>query len=232
MRTCSAVSIVAALTATAVARADYTVVEAGTVLNTEPGSIQYQGDFGAYVSSFAVGEATQIELDVSGILAEFSGFALAGVRLVDTGENQYGVNSAGADIDLFSFSGVPDGIDWTFSYLGPTGAHQNESSEDLATRVATIDAQSGVHEWTGMFHVSLGQTGMLTAMLSAPTGGTDVTQPPLAGNGLRLHLAEAGSGESFRIQLLMSVPTPGALPLVGLAAIVGPSRRRRSPRPA
>lgn len=234
-RTHIAAGVAAAIGFVSSAQADLTAVDVGTLRNSGLGTVDYEGEFGAFMAAFGVDGSTRIDVDVVGIMDSLGGGALAGVRIIDTGENQYGVNSAGADIDLLSFGGLPDGVSVDYSYAGPNGNHVNESGSVLGQRVAFIDHQSGVHEWEDLLHVSLGNQGLLTALFSTPIDGADVTPPPAsalvtnaAGAGFLLSLSEAGTGESFRVELLMSLPGPGGLPLLAAALLAGRPRRRRA----
>ncbi|MHC4990221.1 MAG: hypothetical protein ACYTGC_04500 [Planctomycetota bacterium] len=228
MKGCSALGALVALSVVSAAKAEFNWVDLGTFRNDGLGQIDYAGNFGAFVSAGVENDGTAIEMDLAGVLELLDEVAFIGIRVIDTGDNQYGVNSAGADIDLFTIAGLSEGNGITYSYEGPTPAHQNEISADLATRMAFIDHESGAHEWTDMFHVSLGKMGMVTAMLSDPQG-PDVTPGGLLGGGPRLRLGEAGVGESFRVQMATAIPTPGSAATLCLGLLMRrPGRRRRT----
>ena len=224
---------VAALSATTHVRGDgapltLETIDVGTFVNTEYGEIGYEGQFGEFISTTLVnGNANRIDIDLGGLLNAFGADLFTEVRVIDTGENVYGINSAGADVDLFVLTGLDTGVDVLYDYLGPSPTHNNDSSADLATRVSAIDAVGGVHEWEDLLHMSLGYQGMVSATLSTPQGPG--TAPPLPGEiGPMLRIREAGFQESFRVELTAaSVPAPGALGLLGLAALMSRRRRRR-----
>lgn len=201
----------------------------GTFSNTGVGTVDYQGDWADSFTITVVDTANRIDIDLGGILAATGADAFSAVRVIDTGENAYTAGSSGADIDLFVLTGLDAGITTTYSYLGPTPTHQTEDSDMLALRTHAIDAMSGQNEWNGPWHVSLGDSGVLTTQLSDPQG--IMSGPGVAGAtsalGPFLQVREAGFSESFRIELeLASVPAPGALALFGLAGAFGRRRRR------
>ena len=94
--------------------------------------------------------------------------------------------------------------------------HRAESAGQLAWRLREIDSFIGAQDaWHGV-HVSLGDHGKLWAILSEP-------QPIVGlpgGVAPMLLLSEAGFSESYRVGVLATVPAPGALPLLGLAALM------------
>ena len=64
-------------------------------------------------------------------------------------------------------------------------------------------------------------------LLSDPQDVIDFPGPGVAGVGPFLLMSEAGTSESFQVDVL-AIPAPGTLVLLGLAAVFAPSRRRRS----
>ena len=205
-------------------------IDIGTFVNTGVGSIGYEGKFGDYVSSAKVAGPSQhtlISVDLGGLLTSLGIDAFLGVQITDTGLNTYGALSPGADVDLFGFDGLSPDIELLYIYDGPNPVHQNETTEQLALRVGTIDTFSGAQDAWHHTHVSLGQEGSLTVLLSDPQ---DVIDYPEPGVGPFLLMSEAGTSESFQVDVL-AVPTPGTLVLLGLAAVFArPSRRRSDER--
>ncbi len=178
--------------------------------------------------SSPVDQALQIDIDLGGVMTVLQQEAFIAVSVVDTGTNIYTASSSGADIDLFTFSGLTADAELEYRYDGSNANHWGESSEVLATRVAELDAFLSATETSGLHYVSLGDEGALTAQLDVPQG-IIFGDSGLAGASLGpvLHLSEAGVGESFRIEVVTTaIPAPGALAvLAGLA--LRPVRRRR-----
>jgi MYXO-CTERM domain-containing protein len=215
-----------------VARADLAdpgscTIDVGTFINAGVGEVQYSGDFAPFVGVEVVDGANRVDIDLAGLLASVDQVAFAAVRVSDTGGNVYGPTSPGADIDLFTFSGLDDGAGLTYLYEGPSPVHVGETSEELAVRLASIDHQPGLDETEAMQIVSLDMLGVITAQLTEPQG--IILTPGVAGSGPMLHLREAGTGEAFHVQVIATaIPGPGALALLGLAALVAGRRRKRS----
>ena len=204
-------------------------IDIGTFVNTGVGAIGYKGNFGDYVSSAKVAGPSQhtlISVDLGGLLTSLGVDAFLGVRITDTGLNTYGTLSPGADVDLFGFDGLSPDIDLLYIYGGPNPVHQNETTEQLALRVGAIDTFSGAQDAWHQTHVSLGQEGSLTVLLSDPQDVIDFPGPGVAGVGPFLLMSEAGTSESFQVDVL-AIPAPGTLVLLGLAAVFARSRRRR-----
>lgn len=200
------------------------VIDIGRFEKAGPGDIHYQGNYAAYLSSGSEGlnnEHTRIILDLDGLLSSLgSGWGLKSVSIIDTGENIY-TSSPGADIDLFRLFNVRTGVDVSYLYDGPFEMHQNETEAQWKQRVWDLDWGAGGLE--GMMWLSLGDEGRLSATLS------DVQ---FAGQGdapFELHFGEAGSPESFRVEIeVVQVPAPGAIALLALAGLLVRSRKRRS----
>jgi MYXO-CTERM domain-containing protein len=227
----TALGAVAVVALTTAAQADVTIpdgetIDIGTFLNTGLGTIDYQGGYADYINAEADGAHTRIDIDLGGVLTVAGHQGFVAVRVFDTGSNIYGSLSSGADIDMFGFSDMSDGVDWTFRYDGPNGIHQGETADMLALRVAAMDAVNGDSDAANTSFVSLGSAGVLTAVLSAPQGimnGPAFTDPI----GPLLHLSEAGVGESFLVQVVAApVPGPPAIGLMALAGLRGRRRRR------
>ncbi len=163
-----------------------TPLDIGTFRNIGAGVIQYQGSFGEFVSSqYITGETnhTLITVDLEGLLASQQIGLFFGVRINDTGVNQYGSLSPGADVDYFAFEGLFPGNAVEYLYDGPNAVHSNETAETLALRVGELDSFSGAQDAWDLVHVSLGDQGSLTGLFSQPHG---VLFPPLEGPGVNL----------------------------------------------
>ena len=91
--------------------------------------------------------------------------SIAWIRIQDTGENAYleGM-SPGADIDLFSLAGQPDGISTTYAYDGTNPIYQDFTSGQLASEVAAVDMEFGGGDHSPWW-VALGDAGSLTMTL-------------------------------------------------------------------
>lgn len=209
-------------------------VNLGAFKNVGSGRVHYAGPYGDdfYRSLLAADtlDDTVLEIDLARAVTMLGYTDLAGIRIVDTGANRYGLLSPGADIDLLAFEGLAEGTGITYSYLGPNAVHAGESSGSLGRRVGELDSFNGAHDRWDRVHVSLGEGGKLWAMLSEPQLVAELAHPTL-------FVGEAGFPEAFRVQLVVAVPAPGALPLAALAAVIpmwpgaaGSRRRRRSRR--
>ncbi len=204
----------------------WTALDIGTFRNIGPGVIQYQGSYGEFVSSQHIPGATDhtlITVDLAGLLASQQIGLFFGVRINDTGVNQYGSLSPGADVDYFVFEGLAPGNAVEYLYDGPNAVHSNETGETLALRVGELDSFSGAQDAWDLVHVSLGDQGSLTGLFSQPHG---VIFPPLEGPGVNLLMSEAGLSESFQVDVL-TIPAPGTMVVLGLAGLAGRRRRRR-----
>jgi len=236
----------AAVAVASAANADI-VANIGTVTQTNPRpSIVYSGAFGAFVSSYAdaTGPRTVTSFDLSGIAQYYGGnLALVEVRVRDTGANTYGSYSPGADIDLIRITGT-DISSGTVSmgYQGTVGQHLNETEGVLKSRVAGCDAVSGDQHFNSQHFISLGLNGMAWMHFADFTqregtlaggpggysgGGSGARGGLLIQSGMKLDISEAGTGESYAVDLVFeqaAVPAPGA---VALFAGAGLLRRRR-----
>lgn len=226
MRRNLAAAVAIALVASAPTFAD--IVDIGRFVNTGWGTIDYQGDFADFITAEQRGDRihyTVIMIDLEGLLRSIGVRTLFSVSTIDTGENIY-TGAPGADIDLFRFSNVNE-TDLTFLYDGPTSEHQNETSDQLLARVRALDWGTGNGGPSGGKFVSLGRDGILTSVFNDPY----VVLPGNGGGGsggLTLELSEAGNLESFFIMAeTASVPAPGALALLGVAAVAARRSRRR-----
>ncbi|MHC4107117.1 MAG: PEP-CTERM sorting domain-containing protein [Planctomycetota bacterium] len=204
----------------------WTPIDIGTFKNIGVGVIDYQGDFGEFVSIESVTgdpDHNLITVNLEGLLASQQIGLFFGVQINDTGVNQYGALSPGADVDFFTFEGLWPGNEVEYLYDGPNPVHINETSETLALRVSELDSFNGAQDAWDYVHVSLGSQGSLTALFSQPQG---VLFPPLEGPGINLFMSEAGAFESFQVDVL-AIPAPGTMVLLGLAGLAGRRRRRR-----
>jgi hypothetical protein len=249
------VSAIVALAASSFAAAD--TIHVGRFVNTGGGAISYQGGFSPFIStSFFVGpdlmEHTLIHVNVSAMLASVGASGLSSATITDTGDNAYTQTSPGADIDLFTFSGLPGDASVSYLYEGPNAFHTGESAAAWANRVAAVDSFSGSQDIWHMTQLSLAAAGRVTAYLSQPggydgdnggddndgdpddSGGGIIITPPLIGNGsvssaidpLMLSISEHGVFEAFTLEIeAFTVPAPGAMGLLALGGFA--SRRRR-----
>lgn len=211
-------------------------IHIGQMRNTGWGAISYAGDYSAHVTASKAPQSantfpTLITIDLSAILS-INGFeAFSDVSVVDSGQNAYGA-SPGADMDLFTFAGLPNNVAYEFEYLGPNPTHLSESAGILGLREAIIDTQTGATDNGSFAFVSLGLNGKLTANMSGWSGngggGEGPAIPTGLTSGISLLLSEAGSGESFDVYVTTAnVPAPGALALLGMAGLMGRRGRRR-----
>jgi hypothetical protein len=108
---------------------------------------------------------TVATVDLGTIFSQMNLGAIAWIRVEDTGVNGYvdGM-SPGADIDLFSLVGRPDGISTTYAYDGPNPIYQDFTSGQLASEVAVVDMDFGGDD-DSPWWISLGDSGSLTMNL-------------------------------------------------------------------
>ena len=142
------------------------LIDIGTFMNLGGGSIGYVGDYAEFISSSVApgpSQPTVIDVDLFGLLSSVDVHAFSGVRITDTGQNQYGALSPGADVDYFVLQGLDPDVEVTYVYDGPNPVHQNESAEVLATRVSELDSVSGSQDAWNLTHVSLGDSGGVEA---------------------------------------------------------------------
>lgn len=201
----------------------------GGFRNTALGTIEYHGSFSAYITAGIAPtntEATLIAIDLNGLLASLGHHAFTAVRIIDSGQNQYGSLSPGADIDQFILTNLAPETTVSYAYDGPNILHTNETASILAQRTSLVDSFSGAQDQWNLTHVSLGNAGTLTANLSSPGG--IIHNPSISSLGPQLLVSEWGLSESFRIEIVL-VPAPGAVALLGFAGfLVNGSRRRRA----
>jgi hypothetical protein len=229
VRALGAIIAIAAAT-TAHANDNRVPVDVGVFANTGPGTIHYDGPFGAYINAVGVPAPddtmhTRIEIDLAGIVLSQGYGGFYGATAVDLGNNIYGPISPGADIDLFAFENMPAPTDLTFVYEGPNAVHQGEPSEILGQRVRYLDSFSGAQDVWDRTHISLGMEGRMKALLDHPIPLIDlpVEERPL------LLISETGSIEFFKVRILATIPAPASGSLLLIAALLAarPRRRRR-----
>lgn len=233
------------------------VVNLGTVQQLSPRpTINYSGGFGSFVSSHVdvSGTRTITAFDLYGIAQQLGGgLTLTEIRVRDTSTNTYGSWSPGADIDLVKVLGADLSAGTVrVGYQGTVTQHAGEIEDVLKTRLANCDAASGDQHFNSQHFISLGLGGMAWmnfsgypngstgAVAGGPgstdgSGGTDPsngTTLPTGGlminQGMKIEIGEAGTGETYGVDLVfdqVAVPAPGALSLLGLAGLMG--RRRR-----
>jgi hypothetical protein len=233
-------------------------VEVGVLRQIAPRPlITYIGGYAPFItSSIAINgvERTLVAIDLYGIMQAAGLQWLESVQIFDGGGNQYN-SSPGADIDFMSITGLAAGTITHLAYAGSNPTHLAETAEQLAARVAALDAVSGDQDWSHAHFVSLGMAGTLTATFGIPDGGgsggggsgggsgpgsTFGGGTPGGGGtmplvqiapGMTLLLSEAGLGEWYGIRLVgyATIPGPGPLALLGLSAagLLGRRRRRR-----
>lgn len=209
--------------------ADADVIDIGRFENIGDGLIDYQGEFTGFITTHQTGELgeyTMIEIDLDALLGSVGAVGFASITTVDTGDNVY-TSAPGADIDLFRVVGIDNAI-VEYLYEGPTEIHQDETSEQLAVRVGTLNWGTGGGDLGSMTFTSLGEEGALSMSFAGNEGGgIFLNQSGLMNDDLVLELSEAGASESFRVLLNTAVPSPGAAALLGIAAFAARGRRRR-----
>lgn len=206
----------------------------------------------------ASGARTVTAFNLYGISNALGGnLALVEVRVRDVGGNSYGSYSPGADIDLMRIVGADlSGGTVTTGYQGTVAQHLGEAESVLKSRVAFCDAVSGDQHFNSQHFISLGQNGLASMHFSDFTwnlggsgsggggggssgpggwtgGGGDTSGATHLGgliiqNNMCLEIGEAGTGETYGVELVfeqVTVPAPGAAALLGLAGLLG--RRRR-----
>lgn len=161
--------LAAALAVSGAAHAGFTV-DLGLVKQVSPRpSIEYAGQYGAAVTSFAdaTGARTVTRFDL-GKIAEMlgGGLALTEVRVRDSGLNSYGNYSPGADVDLLRVVGLPSDGSVEMRYSGAVAQHLGESSATLLARVADLDAISGDQHFNSQHFISLGSGGVASMLFS------------------------------------------------------------------
>jgi len=186
--------------------------------------------------------------------------ALVEVRVRDAGTNSYGSYSPGADIDLLRIGGADlSGGTVTVGYTGTVTQHVGETEGILKNRIGACDAVSGDQHFNSQHFISLGLNGLASMRFSdfvwgadgsgdgsggSGTGGSgpggwnggggSTGETRLGGliiqSGMRLEIGEAGTGETYGVDLVfeqVAVPAPGAAALLGLAGVFGRRGRRR-----
>ena len=186
--------------------------------------------------------------------------ALVEVRVRDAGTNSYGSYSPGADIDLVRIGGADlSGGTVTVGYQGSVAQHVGEAASTLKSRISVCDAVSGDQHFNSQHFISLGLNGLASMRFSDFVWGTDGSGDGSGGSGsggsgpggwnggggstgetrvggliiqsgMRLEIGEAGTGETYGVDLVfeqVAVPAPGAVALLGLAGVFGRRGRRR-----
>ena len=223
------------------AMADLTI-DVGRINNVHPApNYGYVGDWSPYITSSLDQGYTVIDIDVAGIMSQGGERYLRSISVRDFGTNAYGALSPGADIDFIGFVELDPDVEVLASYVGPTTTHANESSEQLMHRLSQLDAFSGANEQDDDVYVSLGRQGELELLFADSgnddpggdgegDGGTGIDPfgaDGLAGTGLVLRIAEAGSMERFTVHFETSeVPAPAVTPVLA-GMLMGLRRRRR-----
>jgi len=252
-------AIAAGLAVSAGASAEFTV-NIGTVVQTLPRpAIVYTGSYGAFVTSGvdASGTRTVTSFNLGGIANALGGnLALVEVRVRDVGTNSYGSYSPGADIDLLRIGGADlSGGTVAVGYTGTVTQHLGEAEGILKSRISACDAASGDQHFNSQHFISLGLNGIASMRFSdfvwgavgggsgagggtGPGGwgggGGSTEETRLGGliiqDGMRLEIGEAGTGETYGVDLVfeqVAVPAPGAGALLGLAGFIAGRGRRR-----
>ena len=156
--------VIAGIAVTSAAHGDVWELNVGDFLfgNGTTG-YEYQGDHADVLGSDIEGdpiEKTVATVDLGTLMASQSAQSIAWIRISDPGCNAYYTNP-GADIDLFNISGLPEGVDFEYSYDGSNDLYQGMSSEDLAIELQQIDFNHGFHDHSPLW-VSLDCEGSIT----------------------------------------------------------------------
>ena len=145
-------------------------------------------------------------------------------------------------------------------YQGSVAQHVGEGASVLKSRISVCDAVSGDQHFNSQHFISLGLNGLASMRFSdfvwgadgsgdgsggSGTGGSgpggwngggggSTGETRLGGliiqSGMRLEVGEAGTGETYGVDLVfeqVAVPAPGAAALIGLAGVFGRRGRRR-----
>lgn len=237
-------------------------IELGTLQQIAPRpAYVYNGSYGAFISSSLVQnpqQRTLVAIDLYGLMQAAGLNWLESISIFDPGGNQYG-GSPGADVDYFHLSGLPSAATMSWSYQGPNGTHLGESSQQLAARIASMDAVTGDQDYSVPHFVSLGLGGQLTMTFSTPFGGSPGGSGSGSGSGLGggsgpgsifgggspgetgsspliqvvpgmiLWVSEAGFGESYGLRLT-GLTIPAPGPLALLGLALGCIGGRRRAR--
>ncbi len=220
-----AIAAVAALAvpATATGPLPRVWVDLGLFRNNGPGQFYYDGAFPQYITTAPDPlDGTVLKIDLGGILASFNARAFTKIIVSDSGVNNYGTLSPGADIDFLWLKNITPDNDPRLVYLGPNPVHQAESAQTLAQRIEAIDSSPGSQDAWNLTHVSLGDRGVLGAILSEP----ELTDSPHVAGRPKVFLRESGALESFHVGVQAVLPSPGTLALLGIAGLVVRRRRR------
>ena len=208
----------------------------------------------------ASGVRTVTSFNLGGIASSLGGnLALVEIRVRDVGTNSYGSYSPGADIDLLRIGGADlSGGTVAVGYTGAVTQHVGETEGILKNRIGACDAVSGDQHFNSQHFISLGLNGIASMRFSdfvwgavgggsggsgagggtGPGGwgggGGSTEETRLGGliiqDGMRLEIGEAGTGETYGVDLVfeqVTVPAPGAGALLGLAGIFARRGRRR-----
>jgi len=171
---CRSLAAAIGLAGSPVAGADILELELGSFLfGHGTDDYEYVGDYAAFMGSDVEGdpiEKTVATIDLGAVLAAFDMSAIAWITISDPGTNAYYTNP-GADIDLFTVSGLPEGVGVEYGYDGINPLYTDMSSAELAQEVAEVDFTTGAGDASDLF-VSLACEGSLTmSFLDWPDSG-------------------------------------------------------------
>lgn len=150
-----------------------TSIAAADVIELELGRIRFNGDTSDYTYEGSHADLMGIDyegdphlrtvatVDLGTMFSRMDMGAIRWIRVQDTGINGYVEGmSPGADIDLFSVAGRPDGISIDYAYDGPNPIYQDFTSSQLASEVGAVDMDFGGDD-DSPWWVSLGDSGSL-----------------------------------------------------------------------
>ena len=177
---CRSLAAAIGLAGSPVAGADILELELGSFLfGHGTDDYEYVGDHAAFMGSDVEGdpiEKTVATIDLGAVLAAFDMSAIAWITISDPGTNFYNSNP-GADIDLFTVSGLPEGVGVEYGYEGINPLYTDMSSAELAQQVAEVDFTDGAGDASDLF-VSLACEGSLTmSFLDWPDSGGSGDDP-------------------------------------------------------
>lgn len=151
------------------ATADVIELDLGRIrFNGDTSDYTYEGSHGDLMGTDVEGDPhlrTVATVDLGTLFSQMNMGSIAWIRIEDTGDNAYieGM-SPGADIDLFTLAGQPDGISTTYAYDGTNPIYQGFTSSQLASEVAAVDMEYGGGDHSPWW-VALGDSGSLTMTL-------------------------------------------------------------------